>query len=149
MNRHFELFCLLCAVALLFPPQALPQRNAADTTTVSGTVYIDKDNRPIFNALVRLCDNAGDVLVEVTTSDSGDFAFHGIAPGKYILQISADGFETISIELDLNYGSDRGVPVYLKPVALTVNEAAAGGTVSVHELSMPKIARDSFAAGKK
>lgn len=149
MNRDFALPCCLCALALLFPSPALSQRSGADTVTLSGIVYVELGDQPILNASVRLCDPGGSTLSEVSTSDSGEFAFRGIPRGKYILQISAQGFVAISVDIDLTFNSDRGVPVYLKPIALKTNETAAGGSVSVHELSMPQGARDSFAAGKK
>ena len=113
---------------------------------------MEKDNRPIFSAYVRLCDAGGTQVAEMFTSDSGEFAFHGIAPAKYTLQISALGFETITVDLDLGFGPERGVPVYLKPVAVSTTATAAaegGASVSVHELSLPQAARDSYAAGKK
>jgi tetratricopeptide (TPR) repeat protein len=156
MNRHcaeFFLIALVLASALILPPLAWSQQNGgAGSANVSGTVYMEKDNRPIFSAYVRLCDAGGVEVAEMFTSDSGEFAFHGIAPAKYTLQISALGFETITLDVDLAFVSDRGVPVYLKPVAATTTETAAGASsasVSVHELSLPQAARDAFAAGKK
>ena len=156
MNRHcaeFFLIALVLASALLLPPLAWSQQNGgAGSANVSGTVYMEKDNRPVFSAYVRLCDAGGVEVAEMFTSDSGEFVFHGIAPAKYTLQISALGFETITLDVDLAFVSDRGVPVYLKPVAATTTETAAGASsasVSVHELSLPQAARDAFAAGKK
>jgi hypothetical protein len=153
MNRHLALFGVWCLLVVLFPSRILSQQNGGSgSANVSGTVYMEKDNRPIFSAYVRLCDAGGTQVGEMFTSDSGEFAFHGIAPAKYTLQISALGFETITVDLDLGFGPERGVPVYLKPVALSTNTIAAeggGASVSVHELSLPQAARDSFAAGKK
>jgi tetratricopeptide (TPR) repeat protein len=156
MNRHcaeFFLIALVLASALIFPPRAWSQQNgSAGSANVSGTVYMEKDNRPIFSAYVRLCDGGGVEVAEMFTSDSGEFAFHDIAPAKYTLQISALGFETITLDVDLAFVSDRGVPVYLKPVAATTTEtaaAASSASVSVHELSLPQAALDAFAAGKK
>ena len=64
---------------------------------------MEKDNQPIFSAYVRLCDAGGVQVAEMFTSDSGEFAFHGIAPAKYTLQISALGFETITLDVDLAF----------------------------------------------
>jgi hypothetical protein len=151
MNRYFAPSCILCVLASLCSTQTFAQRNggSAGTVTLSGTVYIEKADWPILNASVRLCDGGGNMLSEIITPDSGEFTFRGIAPAKYVLQISAVGFETINIDMDLNFMSDRGVPVYLKPIGLNTNEPAAAGRISAHELSMPKGARDSFASGKK
>ena len=154
MNRHLALFGVWCLLVLLFPSRILSEQNSGGgSANVTGTVYMEKDNRPIFSAYVRLCDAGGAEVAEMFTSDSGEFSFHGIPPAKYTLQISAVGFENITLDLDLSMAPDRGVPVYLKPVAAKVDAPAGGGnggaSVSVHELSLPQAARDSYAAGKK
>ena len=96
MNRHLALSGVWCVLALLFPPGILSQQNGSTgSASVAGTVYVEKDNRPIFSAYVRLCDAGGTEIANMFTSDTGEFAFHGIAPAKYTLQISAPGFETI------------------------------------------------------
>jgi Tfp pilus assembly protein PilF len=153
MNGHLALFGVWCLLVLLFPSRILYEQNGGNgSANVAGTVYMEKDNRPIFSAYVRLCDAGGVKVAEMFTSDSGEFAFYGVARAKYTLQISALGFETITVDLDLAFTSDRGVPVYLKPVALNTGTTPAdggGASVSVHELSLPQAARDSYAAGKK
>jgi Tfp pilus assembly protein PilF len=156
MNQHCAerfLVALVFSSAWFLPSLAWSQQNGGSgSANVAGTVYMEKNNRPIFSAYVRLCDTGGVEVAEMFTSDTGEFAFHGITPGKYTLQISALGFETITVDADLAFTSDRGVPVYLKPVGLTTNTIAVeggGASVSVHELSLPQAARDSFAAGKK
>jgi hypothetical protein len=153
MNRH----CAECIFLLVFAsvlPSVAPSvcfaQRGGETVTISGNVYIESANRPIHNASVQLCDARGSVLSEMITSDTGEFSFRGIPAGSYMLKISAEGFETLDVTLDLNFASDRGVPIYLKPVALKSPEApVAGATISAHEMSMPHAATELFASGKK
>jgi tetratricopeptide (TPR) repeat protein len=47
----------------------------------------------------------------------------------------------------MNFASDRGIPIYLRPNSK--DKASAPGSVSAHELSIPEKARDLMASGKK
>lgn len=154
MNRRVALFFCL---SLLIPFRTLAQRvggsvgsagGGSSAEAITGTVYA-AGNKTIMHATVRLCDGGGNRLNEEVTSDNGQFSFHELQRGNYILQVSAYGFEDTSIEVDLNYSSDRGIPVYMKPNSPDAAEAVASAKVSAHELSMPKAARDAFAAGRK
>jgi tetratricopeptide (TPR) repeat protein len=148
MNRHCAECIFLLVFASVLPSVCFAQR-AGETLTISGNVYIEKADRPIRNAAVQLCDQRGSVLSEMITSDTGEFSFRGIPAASYMLKISAEGFETLEVTLELNFASDRGVPIYLKPVALKSPEPAAGTTISAHEMSMPRAASELFESGKK
>jgi hypothetical protein len=154
MNPKIALSSVFLCFSLLIPFRVLAQRGgtsngASSVATITGTVYAEKGDRPILNATVRLCNGGGNLIMESVTSESGDYAFRGISRGNYILQVSAVGFEPTSINVDLSFNSDRGVPIYLKPTPAQGNDSGGLGSVSAHEMSMPKAARDSFAAGKK
>jgi tetratricopeptide (TPR) repeat protein len=143
-------------VAIFSPFRTSAQRNNGNNSgginngaTASGTVYSQKDNRAVLHATVRLCDGGGNKLDEEVTSDDGRFVFSTLQRGSYILQVSAYGFEDFSTEVDLNFSSERAIPIYLKPVSTDASEGVAPASVSAHEMSMPKAARDAFAAGKK
>ncbi|HEY0702250.1 MAG TPA: tetratricopeptide repeat protein [Candidatus Acidoferrales bacterium] len=148
MNRHCAECFFLLVFALLSPAVSWSQRSGG-TVTISGNVYIENANRPILNAAVSLCDAHGGVLSEMVTSATGEFSFQGIPAASYVLKISAEGFETLDMTLDLTFASDRGVPIYLKPAAAKSAEPAAGNTISTHEMSMPRAASDLFASGKR
>jgi tetratricopeptide (TPR) repeat protein len=65
------------------------------------------------------------------------------------LQVSAIGFESTSTNVDLSFNSDRGMPIYLKQTVVDAGESVAAASVSAHEMSIPKAARDLLASGKK
>jgi tetratricopeptide (TPR) repeat protein len=152
MNRHCAERFFLLVYALLFAlllPVVCSAQQGGGTITISGNVYVEKANRPIRSASVQLGDEHGAVLSEMITSDTGEFSFRGIPAASYMLKISADGFETLSLTLDLNFASARGVPIYLKPIAAKSSEPVLGTTISTHEMSMPRAASDLFASGKR
>jgi tetratricopeptide (TPR) repeat protein len=116
--------------------------------TLTGTIYTETGDHPIMHANVRLCDGGGNLIEETITGDSGDFAFRGLARRNYILQVSAVGFESNSTSVDLSFNSDRGIPIYLKPTA-AASESAPTASISAHEMSIPKAARDLLISGEK
>jgi tetratricopeptide (TPR) repeat protein len=142
---------LLMMLAASYPVRTFAQLGGMGVNRVSltGTIYTEKGDHPIMQANVRLCDGGGNLLHESITGDSGEFAFPGISRGTYILQVSAVGFESSSINVDLSFSSDRGIPIYLKPTAAAASESAAPASISAHEMSMPKAARDLLALGEK
>ena len=142
---------LLLLLVMSYPVGVFAQLGGVSGNKVSltGTIYTEKGDRPIMHANVRLCDGGGNLLEESITGDSGDFAFRGISRGNYILQVSAIGFESSNTSVDLSFNSDRGIPIYLKQTAVDASESVAAASVSAHEMSMPKAARDLLISGKK
>jgi tetratricopeptide (TPR) repeat protein len=65
------------------------------------------------------------------------------------LQVSAVGFESNSTSVDLSFNSDRGIPIYLKPTPAAASESAPAASISAHEMSIPKAARDLLISGEK
>ena len=68
-----------------------------DTGQLSGTV-VDANNAAILGAQVKLVSQTTSQVREVTTKDSGDFAFTLLRPGNYKLEVTANGFSTTVIE---------------------------------------------------
>jgi tetratricopeptide (TPR) repeat protein len=117
---------------------------------VAGKVYADGGHSAINHATVRLCDGGGNTLAQEVTSDSGEFRFLGLQRGSYSIAVEAAGFRSQSVDVDLNFASDRSVDIYLSPVEGRPPRAPAGGSsVSAHEMSIPQDVRDLVAAGKK
>jgi Tfp pilus assembly protein PilF len=146
-------FALSLCYFVLLPHQASAQRGgtggSVNTVSVTGTVFSESHNQRVSQASVRLCDSGGNQVAETFANDSGEFFFRGIERTTYILSISANGFQSQDLHVDLSFGSDRGMSVYLKPRPGTSPAPAPASSVSTHEMSMPQKARDLFASGEK
>jgi tetratricopeptide (TPR) repeat protein len=140
-----ELVTLLLALSV--PSVAVPQTHS--TATVSGVVFAEGADTHMEHVVVRLCDAGGTEIEQGTTTQAGEFAFRGVQRDRYILTFEAIGFQKAEIHVDLSYGSDKGMTVYLKPVAAPKPLAAPGSKISAHELSMASGARDLVASGRK
>jgi Tfp pilus assembly protein PilF len=140
-----ELFLLM--VALMVPGLTLSQSRF--TATASGVVFAEGANTHLQHVVVRLCDSGGSEIEQETTTQAGEFAFRGLQRERYILTFEAVGFQKTEMQVDLSYGSDKGMTVYLKPVPSATPPAASGAKISAHELSMASGARDLAASGRK
>ncbi|HSL53594.1 MAG TPA: carboxypeptidase-like regulatory domain-containing protein, partial [Pyrinomonadaceae bacterium] len=80
---------LALIIALAFPQ--------GDTGQLSGTV-IDPNDAAIPNASIKLINHATSQVRDLTTKDSGDFAFTLLPPGRYKLEVTANGFTTVQID---------------------------------------------------
>jgi Tfp pilus assembly protein PilF len=136
---------------LLLLTSEFPRTFATSSGDLNGIVYAETGHQRIRLASVWLCDQAGNGMRQTITSDSGDFGFLGLGSGEYILKISAPGYEPEEVRVEIGYGDERGVSVFLKtsksPAASAVDPG--GSIVSTHELTMPKSARDMVSSGKK
>lgn len=141
----------ICALFLLLViPTPILSQVSGSKVTVSGTVLSEGDNQRIQHVVVRLCDSGGNLIEQATTSDSGEFSFRGLQRVPYILTFEASGYEKQEMHVDLSFMSDKGMTVYLRPVAKPVAPIPTGGSsISAHELSMPEGARDLVASGRR
>lgn len=140
----FRLPLLLITFAL-----ALTAQDSRASVTLSGVVYSDSTNQRIRHAAVWLCDAGGNRLQESITSDAGEFSFVGIPAGSYILKIEASGYEPQTAEVTVDFGSQHGTAIFLRPAGQKAKDTAGASAISEHELSMPDSARKSMDVGKK
>jgi Flp pilus assembly protein TadD len=121
----------------------------APAATLKGVVYSETAGQRVGHATMYLCDEGGNIIQDQTSSDSGEFVFAGVRPGPYVLKVQANGYEPADVRVDLNFATEKGISVYLRPTrsAAKVNSKAA--TISAHELNMPEAARKQYAAGMK
>lgn len=124
-------------------------RETTERVAIGGAVYSAQDNHRIDRAEVRLCDSHGSPLETQISNDSGEFGFHGLSSGAYVLSVTAVGFEHQDLPVDLSFGPEIGISVYLKPEAGKPSTTGSVPVVSAHEMSMPQEARDKLAAAKK
>jgi CarboxypepD_reg-like domain/Tetratricopeptide repeat len=147
MLRSYLVFWRIAAL-LILAAVFLPPTIANPTGSLSGVVYAEAGHQRIRLATVWLCDDRGNDLQQTIASDSGDFAFLNVT-GEFTLKVSAPGYETAEVRVEVGYGDVRGVSIFLKASKSPVAAASEGSTISAHELSMPKSARDLVTAGKK
>lgn len=147
MGRLRNPICIV--LFLLITPSRAVSQFAHSTVTVSGMALTEGRNQRIEHVQVRLCDGGGNLLEQTVTSESGEFTFRGLQRGHYLLTLEANGFQNTQVPLDLSYASDRGMTIYMSPVATEPVVTPSGQTVSAHELSMPQSARKLVESGKK
>jgi len=155
MTRLLRFASFLFLGSLLAPLGAWAQLNSAgavDRATLMGIVFSEPQNKWVYQAKVELCDGGGNKITDTYTTESGQFAFSDIPRTNYILKISADGYQSQEIPVDLSFGSDRNFSITLKPAASgakTVPLGSPSATISVHEMSMPEKARNLVLSGEK
>jgi Tfp pilus assembly protein PilF len=147
MSRLCKQICIFL-LALIVPATSASQMGR-NTVSVTGIVLTEGRNERIEHVIVRLCDTGGNLIIQTTTLDTGEFDFRGVQRGRYILTFQANGFQNTEVHLDLSFNSDKGMTVYMKPEAGKPLSTASGPSISAHELSMPRAARDLVASGKK
>ena len=144
LRTFLPLFASLAA--LVAGPASAASNPSAN---LNGVVYSEANNQRIAHASVWLCDDGGNRLLEAVTSENGEFSFPGLHAGAYILKITAPGFVPLEMDVDVNFGTEHGISLFLKPAGKSPKEQPGGPSVSAHELSMPEAARKLMDAGKK
>jgi Carboxypeptidase regulatory-like domain/Tetratricopeptide repeat len=122
---------------------------ANPSANLSGVVYSEASNQRIPHASVWLCDDGGNRLVESVTTDNGEFSFPHLHAGAYILKITAPGFLPLEMNVDVNFGTEHGISIFLKPAGKSPKGQPPDLSISAHELSMPVAARKLVDSGKK
>jgi tetratricopeptide (TPR) repeat protein len=140
----YRLPLIFFALALIL---ALPAKSTS--ASLSGVVYSESSNQRIRHAAVRLCDAGGTRLQESITDDSGAFTFARIPAESYVLKVEAAGYSPASVEVNVDFATQHGVSVFLRPVGQKAQNAAGIAPISEHELSMPDSARKNMDAGKR
>ncbi len=144
LRAFLPLFAFLTALVLAAVPAA-----ANPSANLNGVVYSEATNQRIAHASVWLCDDGGNRLLESVTTENGEFSFPGLRAGAYILKITAPGFLPLELNVDVNFGTEHGISVFLKPAGKSAKGQSTDPSISAHELSMSAAARKLVDAGKK
>jgi tetratricopeptide (TPR) repeat protein len=144
LRTFLPLFASLAALVAGPAPTA-----ASPSANLNGVVYSETTNQRIPHASVWLCDDGGNRLLEAVTSENGEFAFPGLHAGAYILKITAPGFVPLEMNVDVNFGTEHGISIFLKPAGKSPKEQPADPSISAHELSMLAAAKKLMDSGKK
>ena len=148
-NRLLISFCwYACILAFAVPRCAGAFQSGNSLLGISGRVYDEQDQHVLTHVEITLRSAGGVIQAQMVTNESGRFDFGNIARGNYAIDARLNGYEPNSTPVAVGEGEPRGVTIYLKRSS-TNQEAPSGSTVSAHELSMPKKARDLMYAGKQ
>ena len=108
MRRGREWIPVLALLSVMIAAPAFGQ-GGTSSATLSGVV-VDKDGGQVPGATVVVTKTAtGEKLPPQITNASGAYSFPGLAPGKYTVNISLQGFKTQEIETTLNAGSNNSI----------------------------------------
>jgi TonB family protein len=121
------------------PAPAVPQ-----TGSISGRVLIGDTEQPLAGARVTLSGGAGLVL-ELDTAATGMFTAPSLAPARYLLTISAPGFEPFRVEEALAPGEAVSLVYRLTPLATDATEVVVRGTRPRREVTRRVLSRRELA----
>ena len=124
MNPHHAKFAAIAVLALLL---AVPEAARAQETgaTLSGTVT-GSSGQVVPNAKISIKDTATGQSTQAHSDAAGVYRVSDLAPGKYEISVSADGFSTATQTVTLASGA-----------AQTLNIALSSG-LSVEGLGFPQ-----------
>ena len=128
---------MLCPLALILMLSLFAQ---GDTGQLSGTV-VDANEATIAGANVKLISQTTSQVRELSTGDSGNFTFTLLQPGRYKLEVSANGFRTTLVEdVHINITQTTTLLVHL-------DTATVSGTVTINADS-PLVQQESSQVGR-
>lgn len=148
-NRFFVSFCW-CVWILTFavPRCASGFQFGKELSGISGRAYDEQTHQILSRVEVTLRNASGVMESQVVTNESGRFDFGNLARGDYQIDARISGYQPFSTAVNVGGGESQGMTIYLKRVPSS-QETSSGSTVSAHELSMPKKARDLMYSGKQ
>jgi tetratricopeptide (TPR) repeat protein len=148
-NRFFALFCgCVCIVPLAVPRYASGFQFGKELSGISGRTYDEQTQQILSRVEVTLRGASGVMQAQMVTNESGRFNFDNLAHGSYEIEARMTGYEPSNTAVSVGRGENQGMAIYLKRSPTSQDQPNAS-TVSAHELSMPKRARDLMFSGKQ
>lgn len=126
--RSFGKFLMVCVAVFLLANGVLAQ---SGTSTITGTVADQQGNR-IAGANVTLTSTEQNFSRTQSTNDSGGFTFNLISPGRYQLEVEAQGFKksiTTNIDALVDKASTVEVRMEIGNVTESVTVSSGSGEV--------------------
>jgi hypothetical protein len=106
---------------------AQQQRDRQSLATISGTI-VDQTGAAVAGAHIALTPEGQSSKQEVTSGDDGQFSFDNVAPGSFLLTISAPNFATQTSSGALQPGEARIVPPISLILAAATTQVRVGLT---------------------
>ncbi len=151
MNRRLAVAsCLLVFLIGSVPCRSQVRPRSSDISTrtffVHGNVRKYEGSQAVEMVKVDLKKLTGEVVATAFTRSNGEFEFNGLSPGTYYLVVEERGYEPIREPIEIIIGSRPGIMLFLKR-PLETSKGEPGASVSAHELSLPRKARDAMQKG--
>ena len=148
-NRFFVGFCwCVCIVPFAVPRYASGFQFGKELSGISGRAYDEQTQQILSRVEVTLRGASGVMQAQMVTNESGRFNFDNLAHGSYEIEARMTGYEPSNTAVSVGRGENQGMAIYLKR-SPTSQDPPNASTVSAHELSMPKKARDLMFSGKQ
>jgi len=128
-------------------PGATGQDSPSSAGSLSGTVFLDADNRPASQVVVNLRSDAQQIFRSVLTDYDGHFEVGGLPEGAYEIVMEEPGCEPERISAKVG-GVLSKVAVALRLRRYKGSQSQQNNfSVSVRQLKMPGRARDEYQKG--
>jgi hypothetical protein len=122
-----------CSLLLVFALVAFSTPTGVSAQTVNGSiigVVKDSSGAVVPDVAVTLRNIARDAMVGTTVTDAdGNYAFRNLAPAKYEVQATKDGFSPVSLpDAEVTLGQQLRVDIILKAGGVTESVEVIGGS---------------------
>ncbi len=139
-TKNSVFFCLTSMLFLLaFSTFVNAQNNKG---SIVGTVT-DPNGAVVPNAKITITNNADGQTRDITSNESGDFAFPNLDPGNYKVAIESSGFKTLVLS-SVTVQTNSRVPV---TAAFTEVSGAGENTVTITNDSAPVVESETSVRG--
>ena len=102
-------------ITLIFTGLAAGQ---AGCSTIAGVVK-DESGGAVPGAAIRIVNEGTGVAVDAFSNEQGSFEVAGLVPGRYRVEATLDGFETVSQRIGLDAGQAAAIAISLSPARFT------------------------------
>jgi len=115
---------------------------------ITGFVREEGSNDPIAGATLEISRSGSEAHAPVFSRMDGEFVFHGLQKGEYVISVKKNGFNSVSVTVSV---MRTGAP----EVTISLRRTAPGGVVgpgspiSAHQLQVPKKARAAYEKGRR
>lgn len=144
-RRRIFLVLLLVAVAWTVSASAEADENKAQ---VAGQVTTWNGKTIPFGVNVQLVAAGGQIAGQQPADSAGRFQFDYVEKKDYTLRVTADGFQPVTRDVDLRYGSQPFITIRMTPLAHKSSDNR-GGVISVNDLKAPPRAKRLYAKGER
>lgn len=120
----------------------------SNSHAISGIIREEGSNRPISSATVELLLLGVQVATPVFSGMEGEFVFHGLEAGDYVVLATKDGFNSVRVDVRVLRTGAPDVRISLRRTT-PAPVVALAGPISAHQLQVPHKARAAYEKGRR